>query len=152
MTETKTTSGRTAGKNVWSDDEKAAMAAGARERKSAQKSADERAQGETDFRDSLAKMPAPDRSIAERLDTVVMKAVPDLYRKTYYGMPAYARDGIALFWFKNAGKFKQRYGSLEFSDKAHLDDGAIWPVSYAVMELTPAAESRIAEVVKRAAS
>jgi uncharacterized protein YdhG (YjbR/CyaY superfamily) len=138
--------------NVWSDDEKAAMQASARERKSAQKSADERAQGESDFRDSLAKMPEADRAIAQRLEALLATAVPELTKKTYYGMPAWAKDGTAICWFKNAGKFKQRYGSLEFGDKARLDEGAMWPVSYAVMELTPAAESQIAALVKRASS
>ncbi len=140
--------------NVWTDEERAAMKESARERKSSSRLTpeEERAQGEADFRASIAKMPEADRAMAERIDAIVSAAVPGLARKTYYGMPAYAKDGNVICWVKNAGKFRMRYDTLEFSDKARLDDGAIWPASYAVKELTPASESRIAAIVKQAAS
>ncbi len=141
-------------KTVWTDEERAARQASARERKASSRRdpAEERAQGERDYEESVAKRPEPDRSNARRVDAVVMAAVPDLARKTYYGMPAYASNGNVICWFKNASKFKMRYDTLEFSDKAHLDDGDIWPASYALKALTPAVESKIAELVKRAAS
>ena len=140
-------------KTVWTDEERAAMRSSARERKSGSRRdpAAERAEEELAHRESVAKMPEADRSIAQRLDAVLMAAVPDFARKTYYGMPAYAKGGNVICWFKNAGKFKTRYGTVEFSDKARLDDGAMWPVSYAVAELTPAAESKLAELAKLAA-
>jgi uncharacterized protein YdhG (YjbR/CyaY superfamily) len=140
--------------NVWTDEERAAMQASARERRSASRRdpAAERAEGERNYRESVARMPEPDRSMAERIDAVVMAAVPDFARKTYYGMPAYAKDGNVICWVKNASKFKMRYDTLEFSDKAHLDDGAVWPASYAIKELTADAEARIAALVKTAAS
>jgi len=149
MTEAKTP---TKPANVWSDEERAAMQASARERRGSRRNpADERAEGESAFRESMARMPDKDRVVAERIDAIVMAAVPELARKTYYGMPAYAQDGNVIFWIKNAGKFKMRYDTLEFSDKAHLDDGAVWPVSFAVKEMTAAAESRIVSIVKQAA-
>ncbi len=139
--------------NVWSDEERAAMQSGARERRASSRRdpAEERAAGERDLHASIAKMPEPDRSMAGRVHSIVMAAVPDLAPKTYYGMPAWARNGIVICWFKNASKFKQRYASIEFSDKANLDDGVMWPVSYALKELTGSTEARIAELVKQAA-
>ncbi len=140
--------------NVWTDEERAAMQASARERKSASRRnpAEERAEGERDLQAAIAKMTAADQTMAERIHAIVMATMPELAPKTYYGMPAYARDGNTLFWFKNAGKFKMRYGTLEFSDKARLDDGQMWPASYAIAQLTPAVEARIAELVRKAAS
>ena len=90
--------------------------------------------------------------MAEQLHGIVMAAVPDLAPKTYYGMPAWAKDGNLICWFRNASKFKTRYAQFEFSDKAHLDEGAMWPVAYALPELTAADEARIAALVKKAAS
>jgi uncharacterized protein YdhG (YjbR/CyaY superfamily) len=139
---------------IWTDEERAAMQSSARERKASSRrdSAEERADGERDFRASIAKMPEPDHSMAERLQGIVMAAVPDLTLKTYYGMPAFAKDGNVICWFKNASKFKTRYATFEFSDKAHLDDGAMWPTSFALTHLTAADEARIAVLVKKAAS
>ena len=155
MADTKTPTKRSAGTSgeVWTDEERAAMQASARERKSASRRdpAAELAQGERDHRESIAKMPDADRAMAERIDAVVMTAVPGLARKTYYGMPAYAKDGNVICWIKNAGKFKMRYDTIEFSDKAHLDDGAMWPASYAVKELSSAVEAKIVAIVKKAA-
>jgi uncharacterized protein YdhG (YjbR/CyaY superfamily) len=145
---------RSATANVWTDEERAAMQSSARERKvsSRRNPEEERAQGERDYEDSVARLPEPDRSAARRVDAVVMAAVPALAHKTYYGMPAYASGGNVICWFKNASKFKMRYDTLEFSDKARLDDGDIWPASYALKALTPAVESKIAELVRKAAS
>jgi uncharacterized protein YdhG (YjbR/CyaY superfamily) len=88
--------------------------------------------------------------MAERVNGIVMAAVPDLAPKTYYGMPAYAKDGNVICWFKNASKFKTRYAMFEFSDKTHLDEGAMWPTSFALTELTAADEARITALVKKA--
>jgi uncharacterized protein YdhG (YjbR/CyaY superfamily) len=156
MTDTKTPTKRagSAGSGqVWTDEERAAMQSSARERKAASRrgSAEERAEGERDLQASFAKMPESDRSMAERIHGIVMAAVPELAPKTYYGMPAYAKDGNVICWFKNASKFKTRYGTFEFSDKAHLDEGTMWPVSYALPDLTAADEARIAALVKKAA-
>ena len=139
---------------IWTDEERAAMQSSARERKAPSRrgSAEERAEGERDLQASIAKMPEPDRSMAERVNGIVMAAVPDLAPKTYYGMPAWAKDGNLICWFRNASKFKTRYAQFEFSDKAHLDEGAMWPVAYALPELTAADEARIAALVKKAAS
>ena len=139
---------------IWTDEERAAMKTSARERRAPSRrgSAEERAEGERDLQASIAKMPEPDRSMAQRINGIVMAAVPDLGPKTYYGMPAYAKDGNVICWFKNASKFKTRYAMFEFSDKARLDEGAMWPTSFALTELTAADEARIGALVKRAAS
>jgi len=137
---------------VWTDEERAAMQTSARERKSSSRRdpAEERAEGERDLQAAIAKMPEADRAVAERFHGLVMAVDPDLAPKTYYGMPAYAKDGNTIFWFKNAGKFKQLYGTIEFGDKAKLDAGEVWPVSYALKELTAAAEAQITALVKKA--
>jgi hypothetical protein len=152
-TSTKRTSSRGTPGNVWTDDEKAAMRAGARERKSAARRdpAEERAAGELEVREKIAGMPEPDRTKAKRVDAIVTAAVPDLVPKTYYGMPAYASNGKVICFFKPKSKFKVRYSTFEFGADASLDEGAMWPVSYAVTELTPAVEARIVELVKKAA-
>ena len=143
-------------KKIWSDEEKAAMQASARERKTAAKRspADEQAQGLQDLLDSIAKMPADDRAMAERVHALVTGAVPSLLSKTYYGMPAYARpgkDGKVIAFFKVKSKFKVRYSTIGFQPDASLDDGDMWPTEFAVINLTPAVEARIAELVKKAA-
>jgi len=141
---------------IWSDEEKAAMQASARERKTAAKRspADEQAQGLQDLLDSIAKMPADDRAMAERVHAIVTGAVPSLLSKTYYGMPAYARpgkDGKVIAFFKVKSKFKVRYSTIGFQPDASLDDGDMWPTEFAVIDLTPAVETRIADLVRRAA-
>ena len=141
---------------IWSDEEKAAMQASARERKTAAKRspADEQAQGLQDLLDSIAKMPADDRAMAERVHALVTGAVPSLLSKTYYGMPAYARpgkDGKVIAFFKVKSKFKVRYSTIGFQPDASLDDGDMWPTEFAVIDLTPAVETRIADLVRRAA-
>jgi uncharacterized protein YdhG (YjbR/CyaY superfamily) len=138
--------------NVWTDEERAAMKEGARERKTASKRSpkDERAEGEADVRTKIAGMPEPDREMGARIHALVMKTAPDLTPKTYYGMPAWAKDGKVICFFKPASKFKVRYATFEFQADANLDDGDFWPVSFAVDKLTQSVETRIVELVKRA--
>jgi uncharacterized protein YdhG (YjbR/CyaY superfamily) len=141
--------------NVWTDEERAAMQASARERSVARRRdpAEERAQGEQDLRESIAKMPADDRALAKQIHEIVTAAVPSLVPKTYYGMPAYARegkDGKVICFFKPKSKFKVRYSTFGFQPDATLDDGAMWATEFAVTDLTPAVEARIADLVKKA--
>ena len=123
----------------FSAEEKAAVKDRARELKSAASKAD----GERDLRQKIADMPEPDRSMAERVDAVVMAAGPDLERRTYYGMPAYAKDGKTICFFKPKSKFKVRYATFEFQPDAMVDDGTMWPVAFALTELNAANEARI---------
>lgn len=127
-------------------EERAAMKEYVRERKAIAAGAD----GEQEVLAAIAKMSEADRAMAARVHAIVKGAAPSLAARTWYGMPAYARDGNVVCFFQNAGKFKARYSTLGFSDKAKLDDGGMWPNSYALLELTPAVEARIAELVKRA--
>src|SRR6478672_12339743 len=142
--------------NIWTDEERAAVQAAAAERK-AQANRDpaaEREAGEADLRSSIAKMPADDRAMAERIHKIVTKAVPWLTPKTYYGMPAYAtegKNGKTIAFFKAKSKFKVRYSTFGFQPDAHLDDGDMWATEFAVISLTPAVEKRIADLVKQAA-
>jgi uncharacterized protein YdhG (YjbR/CyaY superfamily) len=108
--------------------------------------------GESDVLAKIADMPEADRAMAQRLHELIKDAAPELVPRTYYGMPAYAKDGKVLCFFKSADKFKSRYATLGFSDKANLDDGAMWPTDYALKELTSAEEARIAALVKQAVS
>jgi uncharacterized protein YdhG (YjbR/CyaY superfamily) len=100
----------------------------------------------------IAEMPGPDRAMAERLHAIVKTSAPTLTSRLWYGMPAYAKDGKVVCFFQGASKFKTRYATFGFSDKASLDDGAMWPVAFALAELTPADEARIATLVKKAVS
>ena len=142
-----------AAENVFTDEERAAVQATARERKTQGRLSPEaeRAAGEEEVRAKLAEMPAPDREMGERIHTIVTKAAPDLVPRTYYGMPAYAKDGKVICFFKPASKFKVRYATFEFQPDARLDDGEMWPVSFAVAKLTPAVEARIVALVKKGA-
>lgn len=110
-----------------------------------------KADGEGDVLAKIAEMTEPDRSMAERLHTLIKDNAPNLAPKTWYGMPAYARDGQIVCFFQSAGKFKARYATLGFNDAAHLDDGAMWPTAFALVELTPTEEARIVALVKQAA-
>ena len=152
MADTKTPAKRPA-KNVWSDEEKAAMAESARERKASSKRSpeEERAAGEQEVRAKIASLPEPDRSMAERIHELVTATVPDLVPRTYYGMPAYAKDGKTICFFKAKSKFKERNSTFGFEQHARLDDGDMWPVAFNIAELTPAAEQQIARLVKKAA-
>ena len=100
----------------------------------------------------IAEMPEPDRGMAERLHAIITAAAPQLSPRTWYGMPAYAKDGKVVCFFQSASKFKTRYATLGFSDKANLDDGAMWPTAFALSELTAAEEAKITALVQRAVS
>lgn len=106
--------------------------------------------GESELLAKIAEMPAPDRGMAARLHALVKAAAPELEPKTWYGMPAYAKDGRVLCFFQPASKFKARYSTFGFNDAATLDEGTMWPTSFALTELTPADEARIAALVKKA--
>lgn len=140
--------------NIWTDEERAAMLASATERKRSAKltPAEERAAGEADVRAKLDGMPTDDRKMGERIHELVTKAEPTLAPKTYYGMPAYAKNGKVICFYKPKSKFKVRYSTFEFQPDARLDDGEFWAVSFAVDKLTPSAEAKIVALVKKAAS
>jgi uncharacterized protein YdhG (YjbR/CyaY superfamily) len=137
----------------FSAEERAAMKQRAAELRAEGRTGAKKADGLQAILDSFAKMTAEDRALAERLHVTVTATAPDLSPKTWYGMPAYANsDGKVVISFKYSGKFGQRYSSLEFQDSAHLDDGDLWPVSYALVTWTPAVEEKVAELVARAIS
>ena len=149
MPDTKTPVRRTSTKATgFTADEKAAMQERARELKAAARGAD----GEADLLAKIAEMPDLDRTMAERVHAIVKAAAPTLTARTWYGMPAYARDADVVCFFQPASKFKARFSTLGFSDKANLDDGDVWPIYFALNKLTPAAEKQIAELVKKAVS
>lgn len=127
-------------------EERAAM----RERAREAKAASGRAAGEQQLLAKIAEMAEPDRTMAKRIHAVVMAAAPDLVPKTWYGMPAYAKDGSVLCFFQDAAKFTSRYATFGFNDNARLDAGTMWPTSFALQELTPAAERKIAALVRKA--
>ena len=110
----------------------------------------EKADGERDLLEKVAEMPGPDRALAKRLHAIVKANAPDLWPRTWYGMPAYARDGKVVCFFQSADKFKSRYATFGFSDEANLDDGAMWPTSFALTKLTAADEARIGALLKKA--
>ena len=141
----KTTTGKAS--DGFTAEERAAMKERAQELKRAGKT-----DGESDVLAKIAEMPEPDRAMAERLHALVKANAPALSPRTWYGMPAYARGGDAVCFFQGAHKFKARYATLGFSDKARLDEGAMWPTSFALKELTAAEEARIAALVKKAVS
>jgi uncharacterized protein YdhG (YjbR/CyaY superfamily) len=137
----------------FSAEERAAMKQRAAELRAEGKNGAKRADGQQALLDSIAKMAAGDRAVAERVHVTVTATAPDLSPKTWYGMPAYANaDGKVVLSLKNAGKFGQRYSTLEFQDSAHLDDGEMWPVSFAIREWTPAVEAKVAALVSAAIS
>jgi uncharacterized protein YdhG (YjbR/CyaY superfamily) len=108
--------------------------------------------GETAVRAALAAMSSRDRKLGQRLHTLIKESAPELTPKTWYGMPAYAKDGKVVCFFRDAGKFKERYAMLGFNDTAKLDDGSMWPIAYALTKLTKADEARIAQLVEQAVS
>lgn len=138
----------------FTDEERAAMKEYAQELKTAARrgSRASKEDGENDVRAKIAEMEEPDRTMAERLHAIIKASAPELSPRTWYGMPAYAKDGNVVCFFQSAQKFKSRYATLGFSDKANLDDGTMWPTSYALKELTAADEARIAALVKQAVS
>ena len=137
----------------FSAEERAAMKQRAAELRAEGRNGAKKADGLQTLLDAIAKMEAGDRAVAERVHVTVTATAPDLSPKTWYGMPAYANaDGKVVLSLKNAGKFGQRYSTLEFQDSAHLDDGAMWPVGFAIQEWTPAVEEKVAELVRAAIS
>ena len=134
----------------FTDEERAAMKERARELKSAGRGG--KADGESDVLAKIAEMPEPDRAMAERLHAIVKASAPALSPRTWYGMPAYAKDGKVVCFFQSAQKFKARYATFGFSDKANLDEGAMWPTSFALKGLTAADEKEIGALVKKAVS
>jgi uncharacterized protein YdhG (YjbR/CyaY superfamily) len=150
----KTTATRKASK-VFTAEERAAMIDRAQEVKAElrrSKRADQAADDEAAVLAKIAEMPASDRAMAERFHAVVTASAPDLSPKLWYGMPAYAKDGKVICFFQAADKFKSRYATFGFNDDAHLDDGSMWPTSWALTKLTAADEARIAALVKKAVS
>jgi uncharacterized protein YdhG (YjbR/CyaY superfamily) len=133
-------------------EERAAMRERAKEAKAEARRGAGKAAGESDVLAKIAEMPKPDRVMAERLHALVKASAPDLAPRTWYGMPAYAKDGKVVCFFQSAEKFKSRYATFGFSDKANLDKGAMWPTSFALKELTAAEEKKIGALVKKAAS
>ena len=156
MSDTQKTGKRTAASDEASEgftaDEKAAMRERARELKAQSRRGPraDKADGERDVLAKIAEMPDSDRIMAERIHAIVKASAPALAPRTWYGMPAYARDGKVVCFFQSADKFKARYATFGFNDDARLDEGAMWPTSWALTRLTPADEARIGELVKKA--
>jgi hypothetical protein len=132
----------------FTDEERGAM----KERVKELKAAADKADGESAVLAKIAEMPAPDRAIGKRLHAIIKASAPALSPKTWYGMPAYDKDGKVVCFFQSAQKFKTRYATLGFSDAANLDEGAMWPVAFALKELTAAEEARIRALLKKAVS
>jgi uncharacterized protein YdhG (YjbR/CyaY superfamily) len=145
MAETKSAKGFT-------PEERAAMRERAKELKAEERASKDRAAGESAVLEAIAAMPRPDRGMAERLHALITTNAPALMPKTWYGMPAYAKDGKVVCFFQSADKFKSRYATLGFNDEASLDDGNMWPTSFALKKLTAAEEARIGALVKQAVS
>jgi len=133
-------------------EERAAMKERAQELRAEERANKDRAAGERDVLAKIAEMPKSDRTMAERLHAIIKASAPGLMPKTWYGMPAYAKDGKVVCFFQSADKFKSRYATFGFNDTANLDDGAMWPTSFALKELTAADEAKIGALVKKAVS
>ena len=139
--------------SVWTEDEKSAMKERAKEMKAEARISKNKAEGENAALAAIAAMQEPDRRMAARLHEIIKANAPSLSPKTWYGMPAYAdEDGKVVCFFQSAQKFNARYATLGFNDTAKLDEGAMWPTSFALKELTPADEAKIAALVKKAVS
>jgi len=138
----------------FTDEERAAMKEHAQELKAAARRGPRaaKADGESEVLEKIAEMPEPDRVMAERLHAIIKASAPALSPRTWYGMPAYTKDGNVVCFFQSAHKFKARYATFGFSDKANLDEGTVWPVAFALKELTAADEARIGALVKKAVS
>jgi len=137
---------------TFTDEEKAAMKERAKELKAEARADRDKADGEGAVLAKIDEMPEPDRAMAKRLHAIIKASAPALSPRTWYGMPAYARDGKVVCFFQSAQKFKTRYATFGFSDVANLDEGAMWPTAFALTELTAADEARIGALVKRAVS
>ena len=136
----------------FTDEEKDAMRERAKELKAARRGAADAAEGDAAVRAKIAEMPEPDRALGERLHALITASAPTLTPKLWYGQPAYAKDGKVVCFFQAAQKFNTRYATLGFSETAKLDDGTMWPTSFALTKLTTADEARIAALVKKAVS
>ena len=136
----------------FTDEEKAAMKERAKELKAEARANKDRAAGESDLLAKIAEMPEPDRAMAERIHAIITASAPALSPKTWYGMPAYAKDGKVVCFFQSAQKFNARYATFGFNDVANLDEGAMWPTSFALKELTAVEEAKISAFVKKAVS
>jgi uncharacterized protein YdhG (YjbR/CyaY superfamily) len=136
----------------FTDEERAAMKERAKELKAEARANKNKADEESEVLAKIAEMPEPDRTMAQRLHAIIKASAPALSPKTWYGMPAYAKDGKLVCFFQSAQRFKTRYATLGFQHDANLDDGAMWPVAFALKELTAAEEARIAALVKKAVS
>ncbi len=136
----------------FTDEERAAMKERAQELKAEARANKDKAEGESSVLAAIAKMQEPDRTMAMRLHAIIKASAPILSPKTWYGMPAYARDGKVVCFFQSAQKFNTRYATLGFSDTANLDEGNLWPAAFALKELTAAEEARISALVKKAVS
>ena len=139
-------------KKGFTAEERAAMRERAKELKAEERASKNRAEGEKDVLEKIAEMPKTDRVMAKRFHEIVTASAPDLMPRTWYGMPAYTKDGKVVCFFRSADKFKERYAMFGFNDIANLDDGAMWPVAFALKELTAADEAKIAKLVKKAVS
>ena len=135
----------------FTDEEKAAMKARAQELKAEARANKNKADGESDVLAKIAEMPEPERAMAKRLHAIIKASAPTLSPKTWYGMPAYAREGKIICFFQPAQKFNARYATLGFNDTANLDEGAMWPTAFALKELTATEGARISALVKKAA-
>ena len=136
----------------FTDEERAAMKERAKELKAEARINQKREEGEKALFEKIAEMEGPDRAMAERIHDIISASAPDLLPKTWYGMPAYAKNGKVVCFFQSAQKFNARYATLGFNDTANLDEGAMWPTAFALKELTPAAEAEISALVKKAVS
>jgi uncharacterized protein YdhG (YjbR/CyaY superfamily) len=136
----------------FTDEERAAMKERAKELKAEARANKNKAEGENEVLAKIAEMPEPERTMARRLHEIITTSAPSLSPRLWYGMPAYARDGNVVCFFQSAQKFKTRYATLGFSDKANLDEGSMWATSFALTELTEDCEARISELVKKAVS
>ena len=152
QTSAKSTSATGKKSKGFTDEELAAMKDRAQELKAEARADGSKADGEHDVLAKIAEMAEPDRAMAERLHTLIKASVPDLSPRTWYGMPAYAKDGKVVCFFQSASKFKTRYATFGFSDRAKLDDGHMWPNAFALTKLTKGDEKRILALVKRAVS
>jgi len=137
---------------VFTDEERAAMKERVKEQKAEARRGANRAEGEKDVLAKLAEMPESDRAMGERIHAIIKTSAPALSPKTWYGMPAYEKDGKVVCFFQSADKFKARYATFGFNDSANLDEGAMWPTSFALKKLTAAAEKTIGELVRKAAT
>ena len=140
------------GKQGFTSEEKAAMKERAKELKAEERANQSRVEGESDVLAKIAELPEPDRAMATRLHAIIKASAPVLSPKTWYGMPAYAKDGKVVCFFQSSHKFKTRYSTLGFNDSANLDDGTTWPTAFALTTLTDADEAKISALVKQAVS